>query len=323
MSAQYYILEGSKPTGPFTWAQVMAQRPDPDTMIWREGLDGWTPITALSPSEEANLKTTSTNRLGMNVFTATLLLIVVLVMAGLWLLVQHGTSTVVDVIVDRIPTSVDEQLAVAFKKEVLPTYKIDTARTRKLQKFYRALGYNNATRVYVVYDSVVNAFALPDNTIVLYTEALEKINDCSALAALLAHEYIHINKRHTVRQLTAHLLLQVAIGVVTGGKDHQVLVKQAGSLLSLKGSREMEQEADHNGMELMCEKGLPPSGMCTLLNTLADLPEEKGNHAPDILSTHPATRERLKKAKDFAAQQSGENAITPELELLFQDINRW
>lgn len=72
----------------------------------------------------------------------------------------------------------------------------DTMATRVLNEFFTALAIETdySIRITVVKDEMVNAFALPGGQLVVYTGLLENMETYPELAALLSHEFIHVEK---------------------------------------------------------------------------------------------------------------------------------
>src|SRR5260221_8759744 len=66
-------------------------------------------------------------------------------------------------------------------------------------------------------------------------------------------------------------------------------------LLQAKYSREFEAEADEFALDYLAKKGIPPDAFSSLLERL-----ERGEGSTaglDYFSTHPATRERVERAR--------------------------
>lgn len=43
----WYILYNGKQVGPMTKENLLAYRPNPDTMVWKEGMENWQPIYSI------------------------------------------------------------------------------------------------------------------------------------------------------------------------------------------------------------------------------------------------------------------------------------
>ncbi len=148
-----------------------------------------------------------------------------------------------------------------------------------------------------------NAFALPDGTIVLTDELVELAGtDDDLILGVLAHEIGHVDHEHSLRQLyraagvTALILL---IGGDIGSGAQDVLV-QGTAVLALSYSRNAEREADRYSVELMHEAGRDPAAIARFFEILRDRLGDKGDN--DMLSTHPATPERIEETRRYAEE---------------------
>ncbi len=158
----------------------------------------------------------------------------------------------------------------------------------------------------------VNAFALPTGQIYVTRGLIALANDESELASVLAHEMGHVIARHAeireqqVRQ--ADLVSRVVTDVVSDpAAGALALAKSKLALASF--SRAQEFEADAIGVGIAARAGYDPYGAVRFLTSMehnSDLkPEQTGSinpGAPDFLSSHPATPERISNALANARQ---------------------
>jgi predicted Zn-dependent protease len=157
----------------------------------------------------------------------------------------------------------------------------------------------------------VNAFALPTGQLYVTRGLLGLANDSSELASVLSHEMAHVLARHAaIREEQARQT--ELIGSVTDllGEPQAGTLALARSKLALAGfSRAQEFEADGIGVGIAARAGYDPYGAARLLSSMGrngDL--RAGGHgsdaagSPDFLSSHPATPERVKNARDTARQ---------------------
>lgn len=145
-----------------------------------------------------------------------------------------------------------------------------------------------AYRWFVSDDPTINAFALPGAIIVVHRGLIEAAQSADELAGVLAHEVQHVERRHVIKGMVHALGWSAVLGAVFGDTSGLAgaLAYEAGQL---GYSRELEREADHLGVAALAEGGIDPRGMVAFFRTLAA-------QAPDtiaLLSSHPATRERL------------------------------
>ena len=148
--------------------------------------------------------------------------------------------------------------------------------------------------VRIIDSDVINAFALPGGKIFIYSGIIDKMESYPELVALLGHEVTHVVNRHSLKSICRSAATSIFIaslfGDITGISSG--ILSQADQFKQLNYSRELETEADDNGLEIMIENKVDPQGMTDLLKLLkeqgAELP-----HYMKYLSTHPDTESRI------------------------------
>ena len=158
----------------------------------------------------------------------------------------------------------------------------------------------------------VNAFALPTGQLYVTRGLIALANDDSELASVLAHEMGHVIARHAeIREEQARqadLVSRVVTDVVTDpAAGALALAKSKLALASF--SRAQEFEADGIGVGIAARAGYDPYGAVRFLTSMEHnsemKPEQSGAinpSAPDFLSSHPATPERITNALANARQ---------------------
>ena len=157
---------------------------------------------------------------------------------------------------------------------------------------------NGYTFDYQVYLSpTVNAFALGDGTIRVYSGLMDMMND-HELLFVLGHEVGHVVSEHVQEKMRIAL---AASAVRKGFASQQNLFGDlAGSalggfvqrLLNAQFSQQDEREADDFGLQFMKEHGYDPNMAVSALEKLATLGSDHS-----FLSTHPAPKERAKRLR--------------------------
>lgn len=154
---------------------------------------------------------------------------------------------------------------------------------------------------FVKEDPEVNAFAAPGGIVVVYSGLIEETESAEELAGVIAHEVQHVERRHVLQEMIHSAgwaaILAVALGDVSAITG--VMIHQFGTL---RHSRELEREADAGGVAALARAGIPPDSMTKLMKRL--LAEEKKSGTAvtfTLLSTHPATDERLAEVSRLAA----------------------
>jgi predicted Zn-dependent protease len=146
----------------------------------------------------------------------------------------------------------------------------------------------------VIESEEINAFAMPGGKIFIYTGILEKMKSYEELVALLGHEVTHVANRHSLKSImrsaATGLMLSAFIGDFSGISSG--LLSQINKFESLNYSRDLETEADDNGLDIMIQNKINPKGMLGLLAVLKEMSEEQPG-LMKYLSTHPDTDSRI------------------------------
>jgi beta-barrel assembly-enhancing protease len=154
-------------------------------------------------------------------------------------------------------------------------------------------------------DPVPNAFALPNGSIYINTGLLALLDDENQLAAVLAHEVMHVSHRHTylrnrsLRKATLAINIINTIGTWTpasGGVGLAVNLIATISpfmlALSVLGySRDQEKEADLEGMKAATAAGFVPDGMPNSFRSMQK--DIEGEQLGSFYSDHPKLKERV------------------------------
>ncbi len=194
---------------------------------------------------------------------------------------------------ELLPESFDNEIGNVFMETFLNDNEIDTVKTAYLEQFVAKLNLKNKKplKITVIKSEQVNAFALPNGQIVVYSAILNKIESPEELVALLGHEASHVNSRHSTkmlcRNLAGYMVVSLLFSDVNGVMS--VLLENAQQLHSLSYSRGFEQEADELGLTILIDNQVNPNGMVKLFDQLE---KESKISIPEILSSHPLTSER-------------------------------
>lgn len=192
-----------------------------------------------------------------------------------------------------LPESFDDQIGNMFMETFLDESEVDIEKTKHLGQFAAELNLGNKKPIHftVVKSDEVNAFALPNGQIVVYTAIIDAMKSPDDLAALLGHEVSHINGRHSTkmlcRNLSGYLVVSLLLSDVNG--IMAVIADNAQQLHSLSYSRKFEEEADEQGLKILMDNNINPKGM---VNLFEQLENENKFSIPKIISTHPLTKER-------------------------------
>ncbi len=174
-------------------------------------------------------------------------------------------------------------------------------------------------RVTILNSAAVNAFALPTGQLYVTRGLIALANDTSELASVLSHEMSHVIARHAaIREDQARQVALVSRVVqdVLSDPETGALALAKSKIALASFSRAQEFEADGIGVGIAARAGYDPYGAVRFLTSMGGNAELKSNpsqshidpRAPDFLSSHPATPERIKNAQGNARQFSAPGA---------------
>jgi len=195
----------------------------------------------------------------------------------------------------KVPAATEREMGDAVYNAMGMDTKEDKASSAVLNEFFKAMNIPSRydIRISVVDDGVINAFALPGGRIVVYKPLLLQIRSYPELAALLSHEFTHINERHATKRIFRSLGSRIFISLLFGkfGAVTNVLVSQAENLKHLQYSRNLEKEADMEGLRILMERKIDPAGFTDLFKHLKNA--APGSALPEFLGSHPDTDKRM------------------------------
>lgn len=155
----------------------------------------------------------------------------------------------------------------------------------------------------------INAFAAPGGLVMVTRGLYELLETEDDLAAVLAHEIGHVNRKHHYNVIKQQKMLQTGTGFMQKevGKDSGAaskLIGVGGELIARGLDKDAEFEADRDAIVLAARGGYDSSSILTVLEKLhAKLATDNGMEL--LFKTHPAPLERMQRLNA---------AITPELE---------
>lgn len=144
-------------------------------------------------------------------------------------------------------------------------------------------------KLHIVRNSEVNAFALPNNHLVVFTGLINDAKSAEELAGVIGHELGHLQKGHVMKKLIKEAGIGVVISMTTNGGG-EIIRETASTLTSRAYDRRLEKEADMVSVEYMTNANIDPKPFADFLGRLADLESD----VVDLswFSTHPGSAER-------------------------------
>lgn len=252
--------------------------------------------------------------------SAVFLLLALVLGVYFWLLPK-----IADQLALKVPTEWELNLGKQLETGMVQPGSIDSLKSAQLDSFFRMMDIPTSypIRIYFHQDTIVNAFAMPGGTIVVYKGLFDKLRDYEALAGLLGHEFAHIEKRHSLRSmfrsLSGYLILSALFGDLTGITG--LLLENAHSIQNLSYSRAFEHEADARAIELMLERKIGLSGMYGLFKIFMD-EAPKGLEVPEFMRTHPVTADRMEFVEKQMGQKEGQSIERRDLSGMFERMRK-
>ncbi len=159
-------------------------------------------------------------------------------------------------------------------------------------------------RITILNSPAVNAFALPGGYLYVTRGLLALATDTSEVAAVLAHEMAHVTANHAVERQERAEATALANKVLTNVVRDQQAAKAAliSSQLSFaRFSQVQELKADVIGVRTLARAGYDPYAAARFLQSMGrfsrfQTAQGEASSAPDFLSSHPTTPERVQLA---------------------------
>jgi predicted Zn-dependent protease len=222
---------------------------------------------------------------------------------------------------DKISPEYEQRLGEQMYQSMKGSFQIDERRTAYLNTFFQEMHFTSSypIKITVVKSDVANAFAMPGGHIVIYDKILEGMPSHEALAALLAHEFTHIEKRHSLRGMFRQLSSQLFFTLLLGDIDIAggILLRNADNLKQLSYSRSLETEADENGSHLLTQQGMNCNGFVQLFQLLREETGKVKNY--EWLNSHPDLENRIEHIKNLP-HCNGSSSIKLSLKSIFDQI---
>lgn len=152
----------------------------------------------------------------------------------------------------------------------------------------------------IVKTEALNAFCLPGGFIFFTSGILDLLKSDSEIAAVMAHEMIHADRKHGLKMAAeAHKISLAALAVMllSGGATAPVVLAQVAQVTITNAyTMEFEKEADSMGLDALIASGYNPSGMITLMERFMNEELKQPIRDYGIYMDHPESEERLQSA---------------------------
>lgn len=153
--------------------------------------------------------------------------------------------------------------------------------------------------VRLVKTEMMNAFCLPGGFIFFTTGMIDALNTDSELAAVMAHEMIHADRKHSLRMaadtssVSLGTLAAMILSAAGGAIAPMILAQVANVAITSSYTMELEAEADKFGLDALIQSGYSPTGMVTLFERFMAEEYKQPIVEYGIYLNHPETPKRL------------------------------
>src|SRR5687768_6231509 len=120
-------------------------------------------------------------------------------------------------------TSTNEKIKNERINAVIDSIKVRICRTKAIDC--------DKIKVHIIRNSEINAFALPDNHMVIYTGLIEYAENAEEVAGVMAHEIGHLEKNHVMKKLVKEIGLEMLFAMAGGDAGFEI-ARETGRTLS-------------------------------------------------------------------------------------------
>ncbi len=206
--------------------------------------------------------------------------------------------------VKQIRSSSENKIGELIWDEISSTEKVNTndSISKTLDKLLEPICKNNkierdSLKVHIVEKDEINAFALPNNHLVVYTGLITECKNQEALQGVLGHVIAHIANYHVMKKLSKEIGLSVLLSASTSGKGGALIKEILKSLSSSAYDRTLEKEADMASVDYLLKANINPEPFADFMFELS----QKKDLSDSLywISSHPESEERAKYILDY------------------------
>jgi predicted Zn-dependent protease len=213
----------------------------------------------------------------------------------------------------KVSYAQEEKLGELFKDLIwdqYPTIK-DNAADSALQQIKDRLIKALDTSAYryqftIIKNEQINAFTIPGGNIYVFSGLMKAAESPEEVAAVLAHEMGHAEKRHVVTKLMKELSITAIVTILSGG-DPSALTQILKSVIGNTFDREQESKADQFALALLEKAKISPKSLGRFFERLNEKNLDYDENL-EILMTHPHNDKRIDQVRKYKTK----NDFKPE-----------
>lgn len=146
-------------------------------------------------------------------------------------------------------------------------------------------------KLHILNNEIVNAFALPDGHLIVYSGLISACENPEELAGVLCHEIAHIEEQHVMKKLVKEIGLSVVISISTGNAGGEIIKEATKTITSSSFDRKLEKEADIKAVDYLIQAKINPKHFANFLFKLS-MEEPNAIKYLSWINTHPDSEER-------------------------------
>ena len=160
----------------------------------------------------------------------------------------------------------------------------------------------------------LNAFAVPGERIVITSGALRVMERPEQLAGVLAHEMVHVMRRHPEAGLVRGAGLGLLLALLQGNSGDFTNAASLSALL--RYDRRAEEEADSLAQSILVKAAIDPLGLKEFFVIMSanETPSSRSSlweELDKIRTDHPATADRISRIKPMPEGVAAREVISP------------
>lgn len=161
----------------------------------------------------------------------------------------------------------------------------------------------SAIKVHLLASDEINAFALPDGHLVVYSGLIVDAKNPEELAGVIAHELAHIQRKHVAQKLVKEMGISAVLTLTAGSGNATAIRELARTISATAFDRALETEADEVGVNYLRKASIDPLPLADFLVRMTEKQSEIFSYFTWV-STHPDSRERAEKIRAISRSNS-------------------
>lgn len=154
----------------------------------------------------------------------------------------------------------------------------------------------------IIKSDQINAFTIPGGNIFMFSELMKIAETPEEVAAVLAHEIGHAERRHVVSKLIKELSITAIVSVLSGG-DPSILTQVLKDIVGNSFERKQEEEADKFALELLEKASISPKSLARFFERLNEKNLDYDENL-EILMTHPHNDKRIEQVRRYKTKNN-------------------